>query len=152
MTPGRKIQLGRCSSELIQATGLRHFLRHGAASTRTSDPGTGIGRVLGRTIRMKGAYQPSIVLRGVANVANNFCDVAKSFSDVANRRPCNIQRTMLRACCEHVPSMLRTRLRATSNIRRLSSPSPTCCDYVATMLRSVLRATSNIRSLPSPPP
>jgi hypothetical protein len=52
-------------------------------------------------------------------------------------------RTVVRAtfnegCCEcvaRVPSMLRTRLRATSNIGRLSSTSPTCCDHVATMLR-----------------
>jgi hypothetical protein len=71
-------------------------------------------------------------VESVANVANNFFDVAKSFSHVANCRPCNIQRTMLRACCERVPSVLRTRLRATSNIGRLSSPSPTCCDHVAT--------------------
>jgi hypothetical protein len=101
-----------------------HGWKIGAANARTFDPGAIIGRVLGRMIRMKGDYQPSIV-RGVANVA-------KSFSDVANRRPCNIQRTMLRACCEHVPSMLRMRLRATSNIGRLSSPSPTCCDHIAT--------------------
>jgi hypothetical protein len=71
-------------------------------------------------------------VESVANVANNFCDVAKSFSHVANCRTCNIQRTMLQACCERVPSMLRTRLRATSNIRHLSFPSPTCCDHVAT--------------------
>jgi hypothetical protein len=120
----------------------------GAASARTSDPGANIGRVLGHTIRWRESISRRS-LRGVTNVANNFCDVAKSFSHVANRRPCNIQRTMLRACCERVPSMLRTRLRATSNIGRLSSPSPL---HVATMLRSVLRATSNIKSPPSPPP
>jgi hypothetical protein len=121
----------------------------GAASARTSDPGANIGRVLGHTIRWRESISRRS-LRGVTNVANNFCDVAKSFSHVANRRPCNIQRTMLRACCERVPSMLRTRLRATSNIRRLSSPSPTCCDYIAVMLLPVLRATSNIRSPSSP--
>jgi hypothetical protein len=109
-------------------------IRNGTASARTSDPGASIGRVLGRTIRMRGAYQPSIGLRGAENVAKNFFDVAKSFSHVVNRRPCNIQRWMLRACCERVPSMLRTRLHATSNIGRLSSTSPTCCDHVATML------------------
>jgi hypothetical protein len=100
---------------------------------------------------MRGAYQPSIGLRGAENVAKNFCDVSKSFSHVANRRPCNIQRRMSRACCERVPSMLRTRLRATSNIGRLSSPSLTCCDHVATMLRPVLRATSKHQK-PSPLP
>jgi hypothetical protein len=41
-----------------------------------------------------------------SDVANNFCDVAKSFSHVANRGACNIQRvhvvSVLRTCCEHV--------------------------------------------------
>jgi hypothetical protein len=73
-----------------------------------------------------------------ANVANNFFDVAKSFSHVANCHPCNIQRTMLRVCCERVPSMLRTRLRATSKHQASFFPLPhmlrPCCDYVATML------------------
>jgi hypothetical protein len=50
----------------------KNLLKNGAASARTSDPGASIGRVLGRTIRMKGAYQPSIVLRGVTNVATTF--------------------------------------------------------------------------------
>jgi hypothetical protein len=58
---------------------------------------------------------------------------------------------MLRACCERVVSMLRTRLRATSNIRSLS-PLPPCCDYITNMLRPVLCATSNIKSSPLSPP
>jgi hypothetical protein len=91
---------------------------------------------------MKGAYQPSIALRAIANIVNNFCDVVKSFSDVANRRLatfnercCERVANMFRACCErgyvehptsgvflppppHVVTMLRL-----------------CCDHVATMLR-----------------
>jgi hypothetical protein len=62
------------------------------------------------------------------DIANNFCNVAKTFSHVANRRACNIQRRILRV---RVASMLRTRLRATSNIMSLSSLLP----HVATILR-----------------
>jgi hypothetical protein len=117
--------------------------------------------VLGRTIWMRGAYQPSIGLRGAENVAKNF-DVAKSFSHVANRCPCNIQRRMLRACCERVPSMLRTcsehvANEVTCNIQHRASSLPPpphvatmlrlCCDHVATCV------TCNIQhqepSLPS---
>jgi hypothetical protein len=88
---------------------------------------------------MKGAYQLSIAFRGIANIVNNFCDVVKSFSDVANRRVvtfnercCERVANMFRACCErgyvqhptsgvflppppHVVTMLRL-----------------CCDHIVT--------------------
>jgi hypothetical protein len=38
------------------------------------------------------------------DVANNFYDVVKSCSHVANRCTCNIQRRMLRVCVWHVAS------------------------------------------------
>jgi hypothetical protein len=74
-----------------------------------------------------------------------FFHVAKSFSHVAKRRSCNIQRRILRVCCERVPSMLRTRLRATSKHRASFFHLPhmlrLCCDHVAT------RVACNIQTL-----
>jgi hypothetical protein len=81
------------------------------------------------------------------DVANNFYDVAKSFSHVANRCACNIQRrmlrSMLRVCVWYVASS------RACNIQHQESffPPPL---HVATILRPCcgpyLRATFNIRS------
>jgi hypothetical protein len=118
--------------------------RNRTASARTSDPGASIGRVPRPHDSDEGAYQPSISLRGVVMLRTTFAMlrtvVLATFKEY-----------MLRACCERVVSMLRTRLRATSNIRSLS-PLPPCCDYITNMLRPVLRATSNIKSSPLFPP
>jgi hypothetical protein len=58
----------------------------------------------------------------LSDVSNNFCDVAKSFSHVANRGACNIQSvhvaSMLRTCCEHVVNAF------TCNIQHQESFSP----------------------------
>jgi hypothetical protein len=76
------------------------------------------------------------------------------FPHVANRRPCNIQRRMLRVCCacsEHVANEVTCNIQHRASFFHLPHMLRPCCDYVATMLRPVLRATSNIRSPPSPP-
>jgi hypothetical protein len=137
----------RCCETRMFMTKCRFASRiYGTASVRTSGPGASIGQVRGRTIQMSERISRRSRCE-VSDVANNFCDVAKNFSRVANRGACNIQRvhvaSVLRTCCKHVANAV------TCNIQHQESFSPpSCCDYITNMLRPVLRATSNIKSSP----
>jgi hypothetical protein len=96
----------------------------GAASARTFDPGASIGRVRDHTIQIRKCISRRIVLRSILMLRTTFHMLRTVMLPTFNKR-----------CCERVASMLRTRLRATSNIRSLSSLLPSCCDHVAIILR-----------------
>jgi hypothetical protein len=101
--------------------------------------------------RFRWAYQSSISLQGVVMLRTTFPMLRRPFLMLQTVVLATFKEYMLRACCECVVSMLRTRLRATSNMRSLS-PLPPCCDYITNMLRPVLHATSNIKGSPHSPP
>jgi hypothetical protein len=72
--------------------------RNGIASARTFYPGYSIGRILSRTIRMKGAYQPSIALRGEQMLRTTFAMLRRAFPMLRTV----ILATFNERCCECV--------------------------------------------------
>jgi hypothetical protein len=83
----------------------------GTASTRTSDPGASVGWALRHTIWMKASISRRFGGRRAGMLRKTFMMLRKIVFNVANRRPCNIQRqmfaSMLRVCLWYVASSMR---------------------------------------------